>query len=401
MKFKKLMIILLVLSIILVSALACDQNGNESKPDGTGGSTDKGDTNQDEVIRIGVFEPVTGASAGGGALEVEGFELAHSLRPELNGKKVELYIADNKSDKVEAAIAATKLVEKDKVQVILGSYGSALTMAAGDVAKQAGIPLITATSTNPLVTEGNEYAFRLCFIDTFQGEVMAVYAARDLGYKKIGVLRELNNDFCVGLASFFTKTFTDYTGDPNSVVTADFNTGDQDFSSQLTMIMQNEPDALFVPCPSNFADVALMMKQLHQLGHDIPLLGSDGYEVHELIEIGGADVEGIIYTTFFDTGADLTPATRKFLDMYEEKYNKEPSAMTVLAFDAYNLALDTIERVGSDPAAIRQGLVDTDEWEGVGGYVTFDENRNASKPAVIKKIEGGKFVYVATVSADE
>ena len=190
-----------------------------------------------DTIKIGVFEPLTGANAAGGAIELEGIKLANKLYPTVLGKTVELVVVDNKSDKVEAANAAARLVEQDKVAAVVGSWGSSLSMAGGNVFKAAKVPAVGTSCTNPLVTQGNEFYFRVCFIDPFQGTVMANYAFNKLGAKKAAIVQEVSNDYAVGLAKFFTDSFTKSTGDANCIVeVANYNTGDQDFSAQLTNI---------------------------------------------------------------------------------------------------------------------------------------------------------------------
>ena len=161
----------------------------------------------DDVIRIGVFNCLTGQNAFGGQLELEGTQLAHKLNPEILGRKVELVVVDNKSDKVEAANAVTRLIEHDKVNAVIGTYGSSLAMAGGEVAEKAGIPVIGTSCTNPLVTLGKKFYFRACFIDPFQGAGAATYAFRQLGFKKAATLTDVANDYSVGLSSFFKRAF--------------------------------------------------------------------------------------------------------------------------------------------------------------------------------------------------
>lgn len=194
-----------------------------------------------DVIKIGVFEPLTGANAGGGAIELEGIRLANTLFPtvEVNGKthKVELVIADNKSDKVEAATAVERLITRDKVNIILGSWGSSLSIAGGAVAQDKKIPVIGLSCTNPLVTAGNDYYFRVCFIDPFQGTVMAKYAFNNLQAKTAVIVQEISNDYSVGLPNSIPMNFIRLTGNPKAILTTiNYNTGDQDFSAQLTQV---------------------------------------------------------------------------------------------------------------------------------------------------------------------
>ena len=350
-----------------------------------------------DVIKIGVFEPLTGANAAGGAIELEGVKLANELYPTVLGKKVELVIVDNKSDKVEAASAAARLIEKEKVSAIIGSWGSSLSMAAGDAVKTAKIPAVGASCTNPLVTLNNDYYFRVCFIDPFQGTVMANYAINKLGAKKAAIIQEVSSDYSVGLAKFFTDSFKELTGDPNAIVgSASYNTGDQDFTAQLTNIKQLNPDVIFAP--GNFTESAMLMKQAKQLGINIPILGGDTWETPEFIDIGQDAVEGAVFSTFFTSEVPITEKSKEFLDAYRKKYNQEPASVTALGFDAYLVILDAIERANStDSVAIRDAIAQTTDFMGAAGIITLDGNGDAVKSAVIKVVKDGKFTYLDTV----
>jgi branched-chain amino acid transport system substrate-binding protein len=355
----------------------------------------------DDVIKIGVFEPLTGANAAGGELEKEGIELANKLYPEVLGKKVELVVVDNKSDKAEAASAAARLIEKDNVCAIIGSWGSAFSISAGNIIKENEVPCVGASCTNPLVTQGNDWYFRVCFIDPFQGKVMARYAYNNLGAKKAAIIQEVSNDYAVGLASFFKEEFTKLTGDPNAVVeVSNYQTNDTDFTAQLGNVKAKNPDVIFAP--GNFTESALIIKQGRQLGIDVPFIGGDTWEVQEFLSVGGEQVEGAVFSTFFDPSYTFTPESEKFLEAFKEEYpDREPAAVTALGYDAYILILDAIERAGSaDPAAIRDALAETKGFEGAAGVITLDENGDAVKDAVIKTVKDGKFVFMDVVKAD-
>lgn len=402
---KKLLAILLALALVLSLAACAKAPEGEETPSDTQAETpaeeesEPSSSSDEETIKIGVNNAFTGGSAAGGELEGRGIELAYKYRDTVLGKPVEIINGDNKTDKVEAATVTTKLIDSDGVCAVIGSYGSALTMASAEILKDREVVGMACSATNPNVTAGNPWQFRVCFIDTYQGQVMAQYAF-DQGYTKIGILRELTNDFCVGLASYFADTFTALTGDENSVTVVDFQTGDQEFTSQITTLMQEEPDAIFIPFPTNIGDIPVIAKQMHQLGYEVPLLSSDGCEVQDLIDVGGEDVENLYFTTFFDTEMQATDATKLFLERYAETYGEDavPSAFEVLAYDSYNIILDAIEAAGSaDPQDIQAALKAMENWEGAGGTVTFDENNNPNKPAVIKVIKDGKFQYVDTV----
>ncbi|MEG0771825.1 ABC transporter substrate-binding protein [Clostridium sp.] len=369
---------------------------------GCGKNTDSGkDTSgaKDDVIRIGVFEPLTGANAGGGALELEGIKLANKLYPKVLGKKVELVVVDNKSDKVEAANAAAKLVDKEKVTAIVGSWGSSLSMAAGDIVKKAQIPTVGTSCTNPLVTQGNEYYFRVCFIDPYQGTVMANYAYTKLNAKKVAIVQEVGNDYAIGLAKYFTDSFRGLTKDDKSIIeVANYNTGDQDFTAQLTNIKAKNPDVIFAP--GNFTESALVIKQARQLGITCPIIGGDTWETPQFIEIGAKAVEGAVFSTFFATEKPITKESEKFLAEYKKEYNKEPAAVTALGYDAYLILIKALEANGNtDSVKLRDTLANLKDFQGAAGVVNFDENRNAIKNAVIKEVKDGKFTFLDIVDS--
>ncbi|MDK2822978.1 MAG: branched-chain amino acid transport system substrate-binding protein [Clostridia bacterium] len=391
MMFRKRNALILLVTFLILSLIVAGCGGNKKE------EPKKEDTETSEVIKIGVFEPMTNANAAGGAMEVEGIQLANDLYPEVLGKKIKLVIADNKSDKVEAANAVTRLVEKEKVVAIIGSWGSSFSMAAGPIVKENKIPAVAASATNPLVTKGNDYYFRVCFIDPFQGKVMANYAFNQIGAKKAAIIKEVSNDYAVGLAKFFSDEFVKLTGDPKSIVAnVDYQTNDQEFSAQLQAAAQANPDVIFAP--GNFTESALIIKQAREQGIDIPIIGGDTWEAPEFLQIGGEAVEGAVFSTFFTSEVPITKESEKFLAEYRKKYNEEPSSVAALGYDAYLVIRAAIEKAGStDPVKIRDEIAKTKDFVGAAGIITLDENGDAVKSAVIKKVENGKFVYQATV----
>ncbi|NSB26048.1 branched-chain amino acid transport system substrate-binding protein [Clostridium saccharoperbutylacetonicum] len=311
-----------------------------------------------------------------------------------------MVFADNKSDKVEAASAAANLIEQEHVNAIIGSYGSGLSMSAGDIVQEAKIPAVGVTCTNPLVTAGNDYYFRVCFIDPFQGTVMAKYAANKLKAKKVAILQEVSSDYSVGICKFFTDEFKKLTGDNNSIVAkANYTTGDQDFTAQLTNIKGSNPDVIFAP--GNFTEGAMLIKQARQLGITAPIIGGDTWETPEFLDIGKEDVEGTVFSTFFSSETPITNESKVFLDEYRKEYNKEPAAATALGYDAYIVILDAIKRADSaDPVKIRDEIAKTKNFPGAAGVITIDENNNAVKDAVLKIVKDGKFTYLDTIKPE-
>ena len=216
------------------------------------GQTQTSETALPEVIKIGVFEPLTGANAAGGILEKQGIALAHELYPTatVNGAQipVEIQYADNKSDRKESFRVARDLVENFGAHLVIGSWGSANAIAAGPVFEKAKVPAIGATCTNPLVTLGNEYYFRVCFIDPFQGAVMAKYAYEEGGYRKVAIIEEVTSSYSVPLAQIFSNAFRELTGDENSITgVGKYRTGDRDFSAQLQAVKDSDAEAIFFP----------------------------------------------------------------------------------------------------------------------------------------------------------
>ena len=356
---------------------------------------------QPTTVKLGVFEPMTGANAAGGAMEVEGIKLANALYPtvKVGGQeyKIELVVADNKSDKVEAANAAQRLVDQDKVNVVLGSWGSSLSMAAGPIVKGKQIPAIALSATNPLVTKGNDYYFRVCFIDPFQGTVMANYAFKEVKAKKAVIIREVSNDYSVGLAKFFSDSFKKLTADDAAILgELNYNTNDQDFTAQLTTLKSMKPDVIFAP--GNYTESALIIKQARELGIAAPFLGGDTWETPEFVDVGKASVESAVFSTFFATEVPITETSKTFLEAYRKQYKKEPAAVTALGFDGYLVVRAAIEKAGSlEGAKIRDALAGITAFPGAAGLITFDQNRDATKSAVIKVVKGGKFTYLTTV----
>lgn len=350
----------------------------------------------EDVIKIGVFEPMTGAFAVGGELEMMGIRLAQEQRPTVLGKKVELILVDNKSDKVEAANAVAKLIEKDNVVAILGSYSSGLSIPGAEIADKAGIPMLTATATNPMVTMGKDYVFRACFIDPFQGSALAKYTYNNLGIKKAALLVDVAQDYSVGLANFYERTFKELGGE--IVADLKYQTGDQDFSAQMTEIINSGAKALFFP--GYFGDVALIAVQGRELGFEGVYMGGDTLDNPKLIEIAKEHAEGVVATSFYHPDAPATSEVSiNFVNSFKEKYGEDPNAVSVMTYDAYNLLLDAIERAGStDPDAIKDAMYATENFEGAGGNITIDDEGNAVRPAVVLKVKNGAFQYESTIN---
>ncbi len=383
-------LITLVLSLCLVAGLfsACGTKA------GDGG----------KVIKIGVFEPVTGENGGGGFQEVLGMRYANKIYPtvEIDGVTydIQLVEVDNKSDKTEAVSAAQSLISSG-VKVVLGSYGSGVSIAAGEFFKEAKIPAIGASCTNPQVTLGNDFYFRVCFLDPFQGTVMANYAFQE-GAKTAAVITQLGDDYSSGLGSYFVTAFKELAGDSAIISEEQFQTNQTDFKAILTNVKAANPDVIFAP--SSIATAPLIITQARELGITCPIMAGDTWENSTIIENAGEYAEGVVLSTFFDDADPATKEAESFITGFKP-YLKENNqseiipAVSALGYDAYLVALEAIKQAGStDSAAIRDALVNV-KIDGVTGSISFDENGDAKKDmAFIKTVEGGAFKFLKTVT---
>ena len=349
-------------------------------------------------IKIGVYLPLTGQNAFGGQLELEGVRLAHKEMPTVLGRPVDLVVVDNKSDKVEAANAVKRLVERDKVVALIGTYGSSLAMAGAEVAEKAKVPGVGTSCTHPLVTQGKKYYFRACFIDPYQGAAAATYARENLGFKKAAVLMDMTNDYAVGLSSFFSKSFKKQGGDV--VATLKYSSGDQDFTAQLTELISKNPDIVFMP--AYFAEGAIIMKQARELGAKFRLMGADAMDNPDTLKLGGKAAEGFLHTTFpYDpTMPNMSEAAKRFTEAWKATYpDKETNVNGALGYNTYFLILDAIKRANSaDPQAIAKALAETKDLPTALGLLSINATHDAEMPVGIIEYKDGKRVYVGEVT---
>ncbi|WP_395546560.1 MULTISPECIES: ABC transporter substrate-binding protein [unclassified Lacrimispora] len=390
MKLKKVFAITLVACLSASMVAGCSTGSSSSASGGA------------KVIKIGAFEPTTGENGGGGLQELLGMRYANKTHPtvKIGGEeyKVELVEVDNKSDKTEAVNAAQKLVS-EKVSVVLGSYGSGVSIAAGQIFADAKIPAIGASCTNPQVTQGNDFYFRVCFLDPFQGTVMANYA-NDNGAKTAAVITQLGDDYSSGLGSFFKTAFLGLGG--NIVSEEQFQTNQTDFKAILTNIKAQNPDIIFAP--SSITTAPLIIKQARELGITATIAAGDTWENSTIIENAGISAEGVVLSTFFDEAEPANEEAASFISGFKAylKENKQDEiipAVSALGYDSYLCAIKAIETAGSaDGSAIRDALKGV-SIDGVTGSISFDENGDAKKDmAFIKTIENGKFKFLTTTT---
>ena len=353
-----------------------------------------------EPIKIGVYLPLTGQNAFGGQLELDGVRLANKQTPEVLGRPVELVVVDNKSDKVEAANAVKRLTERDKMLAIIGTYGSSLALAGGEVAERAKTPVMGTSCTNPLVTQNKKYYFRACFIDPYQGAAAATYAIKNRNFKTAAVLTDVANDYAVGLSAFFKRSFERLGG--KMVADLKYNSGDQDFTAQLTELISKKPDIVFMP--AYFAEGAIIMKQARELGATFVLMGADAMDNPDTVKIGGKAVEGFLHTTFpYDVNMPAMSAEAKtFTDAWKAAFpDKDPNVNSALGYNAYNIIIDAIKRAGkADTEAVTQALTQTKDLPTALGVLSLDEDHNAKMPVGIIEYKDGNRVYSGEVVAE-
>ena len=348
-------------------------------------------------ILIGEYGSLTGTTATFGISTKNGIDMAID---EVNaaggvlGKQLRVIVEDDQGRPEEAQTVVTKLITSDRVVAVLGEVASSRTLAAAPVAQSNGIPMITPSSTNPKVTEVGDYIFRVCFIDPFQGFVMAKFAANTLKVRNVAILRDVKNDYSVGLAKVFTEEFGKLGG--RIVADESYSEGDTDFSAQLTSLRARNPDAIYVP--GYYTEVALLARQARQLGLNVPLLGGDGWDSPRLTGIGGPALNNSYYSSHYSP-QDTSQLVRRFVSGYQERFGEVPDGLAALAYDAAKLLADAITRAGStEPEAIRDAIAQTKGFVGVTGTITINAQRNADKAATVVRVAGGRLEFVETIS---
>lgn len=395
--YKSLHSLLLLLLITGVFFTACGpkttttgQTPTETPVSQTGG----GETS--DTIKVGAYFSMTGDIATFGQSSVNAIRLAVD---EINasggvlGKKLDLIVEDTQSKQDGAAAAVQKLISQNNVDVILGEVASSNSMAAAPISQKNQVPMISPSSTNPAVTQTGDYIFRVCFIDPFQGYVMAKFAKENLKFKKAALLVDQSCDYCKGLAQYFKETWTKEGGE--IIAEEAYFQKDTDFKGQLTNIKGKNPELIFVP--GYYTEVGLIAKQARQLGIKVPLLGGDGWDSPKLLEIGGKDIEGGYFSNHYSVEAN-TPKIKAFVEEYQKIHGEIPDSLSALAYDAVYVMADAYNRAGKvDKQALRDALAATNDFDGVTGRITINQDRNADKSAVVLQIKGGKYTYVTTI----
>jgi len=360
----------------------------------------KSKVSDDSVIRIGEYGSMTGTEATFGISTHNGIKMVIdkvNASGGIGGKKLQLITYDNGGKPEETVSVVTKLISQDKVHVLLGEVASSRSLAGAPLAQRGGVPMISPSSTNPKVTEVGDYIFRVCFTDPFQGTVVAKFATDELKAKSAAVLVDKKSDYSVGLADFFKQAFTAKGG--IIVDEQNYQGGDIDFKGQLTNIRSKKPDVIMVP--GYYTEVGLIAKQARELGIKAPLLGGDGWDSPKLYEIGGSALVGSYFSNHYSVD-DPDPQVQEFIKNYRAAFGGEtPDGLAAMGYDAALVLVDALKRSENptDRKAIRDAIRETKNFRGVTGVITIDENRNASKPAVMLKIAtAGRYQFVTRVN---
>ena len=369
----------------LFFAFACERRG------GPGAGGDSGQ------IVVGYYGDLTGRTSNFGQSTKNGVEMAVdeiNKAGGINGRQIKVLSEDDEGRPEKAATVVTKLIDQDRVIALVGEVASGNSLAAAPKAQAAKVPMISPSSTNPAVTQVGDYIFRVCFIDPFQGEVMAKFAANTLKAKKAAIMLDFNSPYSRGLTEFFESSFTKLGG--QVVTKQSYTQGDRDYKGQLTSIRSANPDVIYVP--GYYGEVGVIAKQAKQLGITQPLLGGDGWDAPQLWELGGDALNGDFISNHYSV-EDPSPAIQKFVSDFKSRYSIAPDALAALGYDAMRVLADAIKRSGTtEGAKLRDAISATKDFPGVTGVISINADRNAVKPAVVLKLQGGKYVYQETIN---
>lgn len=381
-----------LLPIALLALAGCNNAGGGGGGGGASGNAATGDT-----IPVGAYLSLTGSEADFGKQTQEGIEVAVeeiNAAGGVKGKKIELKVENNESDSTKAVSAVTKLITNDKVVAVLGEIASSLSLAAAPICQANRIPMVTPSSTNIGVTQKGDYIFRVCFIDPFQAYVVAKFARDNLKAETAAVFVDNGSAYSRDFGEEFKKHFTQMGG--KIVAEQSYAAADTDFKGQLTKIKTANPDVLLVP--GYYKSVGTIGKQAKELGLTATLLGGDGWDSQDIFVTAGDALEGAYFSNHMAVD-NPNPTVQAFVEAFKKKFpDRKPGALTALGYDAMKILADAMNRASAlDGPSIREALAQTKDFPGVTGTITIDENRNASKPAVILQIKGREFKYVTTI----
>ncbi|MGI8899010.1 MAG: ABC transporter substrate-binding protein [Pyrinomonadaceae bacterium] len=358
------------------------------------------DTRDRSAIKIGYFGDLSGPTFNFGLSAKNGAIMAAEEINQaggINGRKIDIVIEDDEGSPELAATVVNKLTRQDKVVALIAGGASGSSLAAGPNAQSAKVPMISPSSTNPAVTQIGDYIFRACFIDPFQGEVMAKFSYNSLQAKSAAIMLDFNSPYSRDLTEFFELSFTKLGG--RVVSKQSYTQGDSDFKGQLSSMSDARPDVIYVP--GYYGDIAVIAKQARQLGMTQPLLGGDGWDAPELWQLAGDSINGSYISNHYSAD-DPSPAIQKFVHDYKLHWgNLTPDAHAALAYDAMRFLAEAIQRAGTTEGdKLRDALARTRNFQGVTGIISMVSERNAVKPAVILKLQDGRYIYQETIQPE-
>ena len=369
--------------IATVALFACERRGRN-------GTSDTG------TILVGYYGDLTGRTSNFGQSTKNGVEMAVAEINKtggINGRVIRILSEDDEGRPEKAATVVTKLIDQDRVIALIGENTSGNTLAAAPKAQASHVPMVSPAATTPAVTQVGDYIFRVCFIDPFQGAVMAKFAANTLKAKTAAIMLDFNSPYSRGLTEFFERSFAQLGG--KVVGKQSYTQGDRDYKGQLTAIRALNPDVIYVP--GYYGEVGVIAKQAQQLGMKAPLLGGDGWDATQLWELGGDALNGDFISNHYSVD-DPSPLIQNFVKDYKARYGNVPDALAALGYDATKLLADALKRAGTTTGSrLRDAIAETKNFAGVTGSITIDSERNAVKPAVVLKLEDRKYVYQETI----
>lgn len=378
--------ILLSLGLIasLLFVFACERKGGG----GAGGNSG--------TIVVGYYGDLSGRTSNFGQSTKNGVEMAAdeiNKAGGINGRQIQILSEDDEGRPEKAATVVTKLIDQDRVVALLGEVASGNTLAAAPKAQAARVPMISPSSTNPAVTQVGDYISRVCFIDPFQGSVMAQFAANTLKAKKAAIMLDFNSPYSRGLTEFFEASFKKLGGE--IVDKQSYTQGDRDYKGQLTAIRSKNPDVIYVP--GYYGEVGVISKQAKQLDIKAPMLGGDGWDSTQLWDLGGDSLNGDFISNHYSVD-DPSPAIQKFVAAYKARNGIVPDALAALGYDAMKVLADAIQRAGTtEGPQLKDAIAATKDFAGVTGTISLDKDRNAVKPAVVLKLQDRRYIYVETI----
>ncbi|MEZ4362361.1 MAG: ABC transporter substrate-binding protein [Kofleriaceae bacterium] len=390
---------LLAFALLAATLAGCDKLGGKKKPAGEGSDSAASGTgaSTDGPIIVGHFASMTGAQATFGQSTDNGVKMAVEERNAaggVKGRQVVVKTLDTASKASEGGTVVTRLINNEHVVALLGEVASSISLAGGQIAQKLGVPMVSPSSTNKKVTEIGDMIFRVCFLDGFQGYVMAKFAIDDLKITKVAVLYDQTQAYSKGLMEDFKTALLGMKG----VITTEqaYSGGDADVSAQLQTIKTSGAEAVYMP--GYYTDAGNIVRQARKLGIKVPFLGGDGWDSEKLTEIGGEAIEGSYYSNHYSF-EEQRPEVQDFVKKFKEKHGQVPDGLAALGYDAARVLFDAMDRApslgGKDLAA---ALAQTKNFAGVTGLITIDANRDAQKKAVVLVIKGGKPAYVTSIS---